>query len=91
MGEVTRRAFLASGSAGAVAIAGVATGGLGTLGIAAASTEGELTAEELDAAGAPMILHVRDAAAGEVQILVADQSIVVTDKALVAKVLRAAK
>ena len=38
-----------------------------------------------------VLLHVRDAAAGEIEILVEDQSIVVNDKALVAKVLRAAK
>ena len=90
MGEVTRRAFLVSGSAGAVAIAGVASGGLGTIGLAAAE-EGELTPEELDAVAAPMLLHVRDAAAGEIEILVEDQSVVVNDKTLVAKVLRAAK
>ena len=63
MGEVSRRAFLVSGSAGAVAIAGVASGGLGTIGLAAAE-EGELTPEELDAVATPMLLHVRDAAAG---------------------------
>ena len=90
MGEVTRRAFLASGGAGAVAIAGVASGGLGAFGLAA-SEDGELTVDELEAAGAPMLLHIRDVAAGEVEILVDDQSIVVNDKTLVAKVLRAAK
>jgi hypothetical protein len=90
MGKVTRRAFLASGSAGAVAIAGVASGGFGAMGLMAAE-DGELTPEELDAAAAPMLLHVRDAAAGEIEILVEDQSVVVTDKTLVAKVLRAAR
>ena len=39
----------------------------------------------------PMLLHVRDVAAGEIEILVEDQSVVVTDKTLVAKVLRAAR
>jgi len=56
-----------------------------------AAEDGELTPEELDAAAAPMLLHVRDAAAGEIEILVEDQSVVVTDKTLVAKVLRAAR
>lgn len=90
MGEVSRRAFLVSGSAGAVAIAGVASGGLGTI-VLAAAEEGELTPDELEAVAAPMLLHVRDAATGEIEILVEDQSVVVNDKALVAKVLRAAK
>jgi hypothetical protein len=90
MGEVTRRAFLVSGSASAVAIAGVASGGLGAVGLTAAEN-GELTPEELDAVAAPMLLHVRDAAAGEIEILVEDKSVVVNDKTLVAKVLRAAK
>ena len=45
MGKVTRRAFLASGSAGAVAIAGVASGGFGAMGLMAAE-DGELTPEE---------------------------------------------
>ena len=90
MGEVSRRAFLVSGSAGAVAIAGVASGGLGGIGLAAAE-DGELTPDELQAVAAPMLLHVRDAATGEIEILVEDQSVVVNDKALVAKVLRAAK
>ncbi|HEV3225439.1 MAG TPA: hypothetical protein VGZ52_01345 [Acidimicrobiales bacterium] len=90
MGEVSRRAFLASGSAGAVAIAGVASGGLGAIGLVAGE-EGELTPAEIDAVAAPMMLHVRDAAAGEVEILFEDQSLVVTDKTLVAKVLRATR
>ena len=90
MGEVSRRAFLASTSAGAVAIAGVASGGLGAAGLLA-TEEGELSPEELSAAAAPMLLHVRDVAAGEIEILVEDRSLVVTDKALVAKVLRAGR
>ena len=90
MGEVTRRAFLASGSAGAVAVAGLASGGLGAIGLVA-EEEAELTPAELDAVAAPMLLHVRDAAAGEIEILVDEQSVVVNDKTLVAKVLRAAR
>jgi hypothetical protein len=88
MDPVTRRRFIVAGSAGAIGIAGVAAVGVGPGSLAAAG-ERELTPAELEAAG-PLMLHLRDAATGEIEVLVGEKSIVLTDKSLVAKLLRAA-
>jgi hypothetical protein len=92
MGSVSRRAFIASGGAGAIGVAGVAAGGLGAVGLTGGqgsrATEKELTPEELKIASKPMMLHVRDVSTGEIELLIDQQSIVFTDKSLVARVLR---
>jgi hypothetical protein len=85
---VSRRSFLVKGSVAAAGATGAAAVGLTGLAQSAAA-EAELDEGELAAASEPMLLQVRDAAAGEVELLVDDRSIVFTDKALVAKVLRA--
>ena len=59
------------------------TGGQGSR-----ATETELTPEELKIASKPMMLHVRDVSTGEIELLIDQQSIVFTDKSLVARVLR---
>ena len=69
-------------SAGPAALAAAAT--------AAAGAGEEAAAEDLVALDGPMFVHVRDAAAGEVDVLVDEREVVFTDKALVAKLLRAA-
>ena len=95
MKPFTRRWFLV-GSVGAAGMAAVASapgmpatvargGGLGT------AREPVLNDDELEALTEPVLLQVRDAAAGEVELLVADRSVTFTDRALVAKVLRAAR
>lgn|SRR6478752_2728589 len=96
MGSVSRRTFLVTGSAGALGAAGVASGVLrrgggepGPDGSSASPTTA-LTPEEVERAGIPVVLHVRDVEAGEVGLLVDEREVVFTDKALVAKLLRAA-
>jgi hypothetical protein len=92
MGSVSRRAFIASGGAGAIGIAGVAAGGLNAIGLTGGqsgrATETELTPEEIQLASKPMMLHVRDVSTGEIELLVDEKSVVFTDKSLVARVLR---
>jgi hypothetical protein len=96
MGSVSRRTFLVTGSAGALGAAGVASGVLRRGGGgsradgSSASPTTALTTEEVAQASIPMMLHVRDVEAGEVGVLVDEREVVFTDKALVAKLLRAA-
>lgn len=87
---VSRRSFLTRGS---VAVAGAAGASVVGLGVTAsgAGAEPELDAEEIAASTDPVFIHIVDAAAGEVELLVRDQSIVFTDKSLVARVLRASR
>ncbi|HET8620732.1 MAG TPA: hypothetical protein VFM27_17315 [Acidimicrobiales bacterium] len=91
MHPVTRRSFLATGSAGALAVAGAATIGGPLASVAAADTADELTPAQAAALSGPTMLQVLDAATGEVEILVEERSIVFTDKHLVARVLRATR
>jgi hypothetical protein len=94
MADLTRRKFLTRGSVSAVGAIGVLSAGPGALASAAAAATkkgDEADAEELGALEGPMFVHVRDAAAGEVEFLVDESSVVVTDKSLVAKLRRAAR
>lgn len=91
MHPVTRRSFLATGSAGALAVAGAATIGGPLASVAAADTADELSPAEAAALSGPTMLQVLDASTGEVEILVDERSIVFTDKRLVARMLRASK
>jgi hypothetical protein len=91
MDPVTRRSFLVKGSAVAVGAAGVATVGGFALNAASADSEPALSAEELEAADGPVLLQVTDAAKGEVKVLKGEQEYDFTDRALVAKVLRATR
>ena len=89
MQPVSRRSFLVRGSAVA---AGAAAAGAGV--VAVTSSDGAaapLSDEELAALDQPMLIQVRDAAKGEVEILVGEAEVVVTDRSLVAKVLRATR
>jgi hypothetical protein len=93
MDPVTRRSFLIKGSAGAVGAAGLAAGGgLALSSAAAAETkEPELRPDEAADAPGTVLVEIKDAATGEVEILVGEREVSFTDKALVAKVLRAAR
>ena len=91
MGAVSRRSFLVKGTAGVAGAASVAAGGVALAGAAASAAEPPLDAEEVAALERPMLLQVLDADAGEVEILVDDSEIVFTDRALVARVLRATR
>ena len=91
MRAVSRRSFLVRGTtAGVAGAASVAAGGL-VLGGAASAGEPPLDVEEVTALERPMLLQILDAGAGEVEILVDDQEIQFTDRALVARVLRATR
>jgi hypothetical protein len=92
MDPVTRRSFLIKGSAGAVGAAGLAAGGLALSSAAAADTKepDRQPGEAADVPG-PVLVEIEDAATGEVKILVGEGEVSFTDKALVAKVLRAAR
>jgi hypothetical protein len=86
--DQTRRSFLIKGTAGAVGAAGIA-GGV-TL---ATGDRGEepLSDEELGEIAGPVVMQITDAAAGEVEVLVGEREVAFTDRALVAKVLRATR
>jgi hypothetical protein len=90
MEPVTRRSFLVKGSAGAAGAAAAFGGGW-----ALSSQTGEeapLSAAELDEVdGQPLVVNVRDAATGEVEVFVGEREVVFTDKSLVARVLRATR
>lgn len=92
MDPVTRRSFLIKGSAGAVGAAGLAAGGLALSTAAAADTdEPDLQPGEAGDVPGTLLVEIKDAATGEVEILVGEREVSFTDKALVAKVLRAAR
>jgi hypothetical protein len=92
MDPVTRRSFLIKGSAGAVGAAGLAAGGLALSTAAAADTdEPDLQPGEATDVPGTVLVEIKDAATGEVEILVGEREVSFTDKALVAKVLRAAR
>jgi hypothetical protein len=89
MEPTTRRSFLVKGGVGAAGVAaGVGTGfALTDMG----SADSELSQAELDELDQPMVIHVADAKAGKLEVLVGEREVVFTDKALVAKVLRATR
>ncbi|HEV7761649.1 MAG TPA: twin-arginine translocation signal domain-containing protein [Acidimicrobiales bacterium] len=89
MEPVTRRSFLVKGGVGA---AGAATAfGAGWKLSSADASEAALSPDELEALDGPLLVQVKDAAAGEVELLVGERSVQFTDKALVAKLLRASR
>ena len=89
MDPVSRRSFLVRSSAGVAGAAAVAGGGIVAMtGVAGAAP---LTEEELGELDQPVMLSIRDAAAGEVAVLVGDREVLFTDRSLVANVLRASK
>jgi hypothetical protein len=90
MDPVTRRSFLVTSSAGALGVAGAAAIGV-QLASPAAADDPEPAADQLAGLDDPAVLQVRDAGSGEVELLVADRSIVFNDKRLVARLLRATR
>lgn len=90
MEPVTRRSFLVTGSVGA---AGAATAfGTGwALSSATDSSESALSQDEIDELSGPLVVQVKNAAAGELEVLVGEREVTFTDKALTARLLRAAQ
>ena len=91
MPDLSRRTLLrASAGVAAIALPMSALAGCDP-GANQAKAEPELQPEELAAFGeGTVVFHVRDAAAGEVAILQGPNEVVVQDKQLVARVMRAA-
>jgi hypothetical protein len=88
MEPVTRRKFLVTGSVGA---AGAATAFGTGWALSSGSGESALSDDEIDEIDGPLVAQVTDPAKGELELLVGEREVVVTDKALVAKLLRATK
>jgi hypothetical protein len=86
--EPTRRSFLIKASAGAVGVAGVVGGGLA---LSSSGSPGDqmMPAAMSDLPDQPVLVQIRDARRGEVAVLVGERELVVTDRALVARVARA--
>lgn len=90
MESTTRRSFLVKGGVGAAGVAAASGTGF-VLGSSTAGAEPELSASELEELDQPMVINVADAAAGKVELLVGEREVVITDKGLVAKLLRATR
>jgi hypothetical protein len=89
MEPVTRRSFLVKGGVGA---AGAATAfGAGWKLSSNDSSEAALSDEEIESLNGPVLVQVKEAAAGEIEVLVGERSVELTDKSLVAKLLRAGR
>ena len=85
MGEVTRRRFLANTSLGL----GVAVTGLAAVtGLEAISKQGSAKGGSVSLPE-PVILHIRDAAKGEVVVLAGSTEVVIQDRELVAHLVSA--
>ena len=91
MTDMTRRSFLTKGSIGAVGAVGAIHAPHAAMAAMRGSEEPELSAEESAVLAQPFVVHLRDAHTGELELLVGEQAIVFRNKALVAKVLRAAR
>lgn len=88
MAELSRRGFLTTSAAAAAGVAGAA--GLGLAGgipaaIDAAGIAGDVAASD------GLVAHVRDASTGEIAVFNGEQEVVVRDRALANRLLRAAK
>jgi hypothetical protein len=85
MGEVTRRKFLANTSLGdGVAVTGIAA----ATGLEAISKPGGLSGTAVSLPE-PVILHIRDAAKGEVVVLAGSTEVVIKDRELVVHLVNA--
>jgi hypothetical protein len=89
MKPVTRRSFIAAGSAGALGVAGAAA--LGSPISMASGEVPELSDSEAASVEGPAALSIRNARTGEVELLVGTRSVKFTDKKLVARVARASR
>ena len=93
MGDVSRRSFLTKGTvsaAGAFAVIHAGPAALASIASSAGAAElPESEQEALKALEGPLLVHVRDASTGEVEVMVGERSIVIEDKALVGKLLKA--
>lgn len=89
--DPNRRSFLVKTSAGAAGAVGVAAVGGFAFNAATADAEPALSAEELEAANGPILVEISDPSTGKVDVFAGEQDYSFTDRALVAKVLRATR
>jgi hypothetical protein len=87
MEPVNRRSFLIKGSAGAAAVAVVGGSGFAISSLAGGD-DVDIPADAEQAG--PVLVQITDASSGEVEVLVGEREVRFTDRALVARVLRAA-
>jgi hypothetical protein len=84
---VSRRNFIGASSAGAIGAAGAAVFGSDLVSsLASAHSAGEGGAD-LKAAG-PILVYIKDASTGQLELLIGDRAIPFMDKRLVSRVLR---
>jgi hypothetical protein len=88
--DPTRRSFLTKTAVGAAGTAAVLSGGI-ALGSSSGASEQPLSSDELSDFDQPVLVQIRDAERGEVEVLVGEREVRFTDQALVAKVLRATR
>lgn len=96
---MSRRSLLGKGSVAAAGVAGASVIGLphivgsaASLGAAGnGSTDLDELSEDEILASESVIVDIKDVATGEIEILVGEQSVTYTDKAFVARVIRAAR
>jgi hypothetical protein len=89
MEPVTRRSFLVKSGVGA---AGAATAlSVGWKLTSDDASQDALSSDEIEQLDGPVMVHIKDAKAGEVEVLVGERSVQFTDKGLVAKLLRASR
>jgi hypothetical protein len=91
MQPVTRRSFIATGTAGALGVAGAAAIGSPFVSAAAAETSDVLTAADAAAVSGPTLVKIVDAARGKIEILTPHRTIKVTDPTLVHRIARASR
>jgi hypothetical protein len=87
-----RRGFLLRAGGVGVAVVGVAAAGpalAGTVSSSSAGPDAAGLAQAADAAG-PLMVYIKDAARGQLAILVGEREVVYTDRAAVANILSAA-
>jgi hypothetical protein len=84
---VSRRNFIGASSAGAIGAAGAAVFGTDLVSSLAAAHSGGEREDDLKVSG-PVLVYIKDASTGQLELLVGDRSIPFMDKRLVARVLR---
>ncbi|HET6949860.1 MAG TPA: hypothetical protein VFI47_05780 [Acidimicrobiales bacterium] len=89
MQPVSRRSFIATGSAGALGVAGAAVLG-NPLAAGASVDSAELTSRDYHQVSGPILLAVRDPRGSKVELLVGTKTIEFSDRGLVRKLIRAA-
>lgn len=89
---MTRRSLIGGGAALAgAAAATIASGGKASASARAELSAPELSPQELSVLDLPVMLSVTNAKKGDLEILIGDQAIAFTDKALVAKLARTSR